>query len=260
MAGGYGDGKGSKQAGQRRSKGPLYVVEHMEEGLENWCRLEYRHMASFVCPERLIFLKFTEDAEQLAAAGSPPPRASPTSFAEIITRPDDGAEAVAAKSPPGGPPLPTWDRICLLDMDADQALEPEDINKFDALVFGGILGNIIENEDGSYGSDDRTSEIRKFGFAHRRHLGPMQMTTDTAVLVSHRVLEAACPLAEIPFLDSPEFEQTGQDGQGTKDSVCMEGFRYVARRGADGDWEPTLPEGMKELLLADADNNILDSL
>ena len=27
-------------------------------------------------------------------------------------------------------------------------------------VFGGILGNVIENEDGSYGSDDRTSEIR----------------------------------------------------------------------------------------------------
>ena len=26
-------------------------------------------------------------------------------------------------------------------------------------VFGGILGNVIENEDGSYGSDDRTSEI-----------------------------------------------------------------------------------------------------
>ena len=28
-------------------------------------------------------------------------------------------------------------------------------------VFGGILGNVIENEDGSYGSDDRTSEIRR---------------------------------------------------------------------------------------------------
>ena len=27
-------------------------------------------------------------------------------------------------------------------------------------VFGGILGNVIEKEDGSYGSDDRTSEIR----------------------------------------------------------------------------------------------------
>merc|ERR1712129_250292 len=58
--------------------------------------------------------------------------------------------------------------------------------------------------DGSYGSDDRTSEIRKLGFAHRRHLGPMQMTTDTAVLVSSLVLEDARPLAEIPFLDSPE--------------------------------------------------------
>lgn len=30
-----------------------------------------------------------------------------------------------------------------------------------AEVFGGILGNVIEKEDGSYGSDDRTSEIRR---------------------------------------------------------------------------------------------------
>merc|ERR1712061_981919 len=104
--------------------------------------------------------------------------------------------------------------------------EPDEVSKFDALVFGGILGNVIENDDGSYGSDDRTSEIRKFGFVHRRHLGPMQMTTDTAVLVTQRVLESACPLAEIPFLDNPEFGRPPVEGEsGPQDSVCMEGFR-----------------------------------
>merc|ERR1711948_98184 len=90
------------------------------------------------------------------------------------------------------------------DMDAEEALQPDDADKFDALVFGGILGNVIERPDGSYGSDDRTSELRKLGFTHRRHLGPMQMTTDTAILVSKMVLEEARPLAEIPFVDSPE--------------------------------------------------------
>lgn len=35
-----------------------------------------------------------------------------------------------------------------------------------------------------YGSDDRTSELRDLGFAERRHLGSLQMSTDTALLVS----------------------------------------------------------------------------
>ncbi|CAE8599383.1 unnamed protein product, partial [Polarella glacialis] len=122
----------------------------------------------------------------------------------------------------GGTPLPPWDRICLLDMDAEQALEPDDVARFDALVFGGILGNITENEDGSYGSDDRTAEIRRFGFVHRRHLGPMQMTTDTAVLVSQLVLETASPLAQIPFIDCPEFVDDKAGGGGPSSSVCME--------------------------------------
>lgn len=68
--------------------------------------------------------------------------------------------------------------FCALDIDvesqADEALQPDDVAKFDAFaspfaflrrpraeVFGGILGNVHEREDGSYGSDDRTSEIRR---------------------------------------------------------------------------------------------------
>ena len=35
---------------------------------------------------------------------------------------------------------------------------------------------------------DRTGELRKLGFAGRR-LGPLQMTTDTAVNVTKRVVE-----------------------------------------------------------------------
>lgn len=244
-----------------RNKGPLYVIEHMEEGLEEWCRLEYRHICKIVPTERVLFLRFPAelDVTPLTPPGGEPPRTAP-----------ERLEASGAVSH-----MPPWDRACLLDMAAEEALQPDDCKKFDALVFGGILGNITEEEDGSYGSDDRTAELRKLGFAHRRHLGPMQMTTDTAVLVSHMVLEEARPLAEIPFLDSPEMggssssdaaaEDSSKTGGKTcieeaEDCVCMEGFRYVARRGADGDWEPTLPEGMKELLMRSADDDILGSL
>uniref|UniRef100_A0A7S1W6C0 Uncharacterized protein n=1 Tax=Alexandrium catenella TaxID=2925 RepID=A0A7S1W6C0_ALECA len=170
-----------------------------------------------------------------------------------------GGEAAAAGAPEA-PRLPPWERVCLLDMDAEEALAPEDVARFDALIFGGILGNVTELPDGGYGSDDRTSEIRRLGFVHRRHLGPMQMTTDTAVLVCNLVLEDARPLAEIPFLDSPEIGASGDTKAGASECTCMEGFRYVARRAADGDWEPTLPDGMAELLAKSAGDDILDSL
>jgi len=264
---------------RRARNGPLYVVEHMEEGLEDWCRLEYTHMCEIVPPERLLFLHWPAelDAAGLASAAnaSGPPRTEARTLQELRSllpgepgAPDAAADAVASAALP---PLPAWDRICLLDMDAEEALEPSDVANFDALVFGGILGNVHEREDGTYGSDDRTSELRDLSFVQRRHLGPMQMTTDTAVLVCNMVLEEARPLAEIPWLDSPEIGDgaQGEADEGEKasgaaeacDCVCMEGFRYVARRTSDGtDWEPALPKGMKELLINSSDNDILGEL
>jgi len=255
--------------------GPLYVVEHMEEGLEDWCRLEYTHMCEIVQPDRLLFLRWPAQADAAglasAAGASAPPRTEARSLKGLrsLLPGEPGAADAAATS--AMPPLPAWDRICLLDMDAEEALEPSDVANFDALVFGGILGNVHEREDGTYGSDDRTSELRELTFVHRRHLGPMQMTTDTAVLVCHMVLEEARPLAEIPWLDSPEIGEGAQgDAEGDQaragggeatDCVCMEGFRYVARRTPDGaDWEPTLPKGMRDLLINSADDDILGEL
>jgi len=232
-----------------------FEVEHLEEGLGEWCRLEYKHMASFVPPEQLVFVRWPggEEVAELVPTGATAPKVNTKRLEELV--PPSAAW-------PDGPAIPGWDRICLLDMDAEEALQPDDVAKFDAFVFGGILGNVIENEDGSYGSDDRTSEIRA-AFKHRRHLGPWQMTTDSAMLYTQKVLEHACPLAEIPGIESPEFERPREAKRGPQDasdSVCMEGFRYMARRGPQGEWEPILPEGMKELLLADADNDILNSL
>mmetsp|Transcript_3520 Transcript_3520/g.8766 ORF Transcript_3520/g.8766 Transcript_3520/m.8766 type:complete len:265 (+) Transcript_3520:49-843(+) len=242
------DVRGTKRA--LEAKQPIYVVEHMEEGLEEWCTLEYKHICSIIPTSRVLFLRFPSgpDPQVLVAEGSEPPKISSATLEEGSC---PGSQSV----------LPAWDRVCLMDMQADEALEPTDAAKFDAFIFGGILGNVIENDDGSYGSDDRTCELRRLNFRHRRHLGPMQMTTDTAVLVSHMVLEEGKFLCDIPTVDSPEIgadEQTMQDGP--QDTICMEGFRYVVRRGSAGEWEPVLPPGMKELLLRSADDNILDSM
>jgi len=120
-------------------------------------------------------------------------------------------------------------------MDADQTLAPSD--DFRYLVFGGILGNVP--------SDDRTSEIRKFQFPQRRNLGPIQMTTNTAVLVAKLILEDKTALTEIPFVDEPEIPT------GPKETTTLP-FRYVASSHATGQKSdsdtPILPDGMVEYL------------
>jgi ribosome biogenesis SPOUT family RNA methylase Rps3 len=73
-------------------------------------------------------------------------------------------------------------QVCLLDPKAPAALSPADgeAGKFKYFVFGGILGDDPPR--------DRTSELRALGFAGR-HLGEVQMTTDTALGVTKRVVE-----------------------------------------------------------------------
>lgn len=48
---------------------------------------------------------------------------------------------------------------------------------------------------------DRTSELRKLGFP-TRHLGPVQMTTDTALGVTKLVVHDHISLNEIPYIVS----------------------------------------------------------
>jgi ribosome biogenesis SPOUT family RNA methylase Rps3 len=125
------------------------------------------------------------------------------------------------------------DRICLLDPQATQELAPSDVDTFDIFLFGGILGDDPPR--------DRTSELRKKGFAGRR-LGPKQMTTDTAVRVTRIVILEQKPLDAIPYVDFPELKL------GEHESTEMP-FRYVV----DTSNQPIMPPGMIDLIKADAD-------
>ncbi|QRV98938.1 SAM-dependent RNA methyltransferase [Ceratobasidium sp. AG-Ba] len=111
------------------------------------------------------------------------------------------------------------DEVCLLDPKAEHALSPED------------------------GSDDpprdRTSELRVLGFPNR-HLGSIQMTTDTALGVTKRVVVDGESLETIPYVDHPTIRFNA------KESVEMP-FRYITHPNG----EPILPDGMKELLKED---------
>ncbi|KAJ3252411.1 hypothetical protein HK103_001578 [Boothiomyces macroporosus] len=114
-------------------------------------------------------------------------------------------------------PKEVQQRVLLLDPASPHELSPEDAENYDYLLFGGILG------------DDPPQDRTK-------HLGPKQMTTDTAVLVSQRVLEHGIKLSDLEFVDFPEIPL------GKKQTVELP-FRYLVENG-----KPKLPDGLLDLL------------
>jgi len=130
------------------------------------------------------------------------------------------------------------ERVCLLDPHASVTLSPEDGDKFDWFVFGGILGDDPPR--------DRTAELRKYGY-DGRNLKKLQMTTDTAVRVTRIVVEERKKLDDIPYVDYPEF-------QINKNESTQMPFRYVK----DDKGMPVMPKGMMELIKEDADKSLDD--
>lgn len=192
-----------------------FVVEHLDPELGPWSALEYKTIAQeskeagchFILSSVPESLLHSEDFKATTANAR-----------------SDPVEIYFAHKK---------DRICLLDPSAKQELEPEDGDRFDVFLFGGILGDDPPR--------DRTSELRKKGFVGRR-LGPVQMTTDTAVRVTRAVVLEKRKLDAIPYVDFPELKLDEHE------STEMP-FRYMV----DQHQNPIMPDGMLDLIKADAD-------
>ncbi|KAI2627433.1 DUF431-domain-containing protein [Hypomontagnella submonticulosa] len=201
----------------------MYIVEHLDPELGPWSELEYIAIA-----------------EETQRAGNTFMLSSlPEGFKvpeKLAANPAFKAESRGVEEMYGGE---MKDRVCLLDPQAEKDLNPDDKREFDVFLFGGILGDDPPRVD-------RTSELRKKGFKGRR-LGPVQMTTDTAVRVTRMVVEEQFTLNKIPYTDFPELKFNEHE------STEMP-FRYV--KGDDG--KPVMPEGMVDLIKKDADKSIDD--
>ncbi|KAI8388615.1 SAM-dependent RNA methyltransferase [Radiomyces spectabilis] len=138
-----------------------FIIEHMEDGMHDWCVLEYKHMLQNIGPDHLWFSGLSDACLN---------ENMPEELKQAHCHQEDVLHL------PGVDPS----EICLLDPAGESDLAPEDGDKFKYFLFGGILGDDPPQ--------DRTKELRKLGFAGRR-LGPVQMTTDTAVNVTKRVVE-----------------------------------------------------------------------
>ncbi|KPV74897.1 uncharacterized protein RHOBADRAFT_44417 [Rhodotorula graminis WP1] len=217
-----------------------YVIEHMEPdeplapgdtapGFPHWIALEYAQMLKWASPDLVIFSSLSSASvqslsDQLIARGAKPGsfRAETKSVLELMK--DEGI------------PL---DKVCLLDPRAPGEIAPKDGADYSWFLFGGILGDDPPR--------DRTGQLRAHGFPGR-HLGPVQMTTDTALGVTSLCVSGGKTLSTINFVDHPTISFGPHEG------VEMP-FRYVVD---DKSGEPILPEGMREHLKADMDRSMDD--
>ena len=153
---------------------PKFIIEHLEEELYDWCFLEYKSMSRSVGKENLIItnIKSEKDREKLSK------------FAEAR---EESVLNMDIKNP------------CLLDMDAEEELSPDD--KFENLIFGGILGDNPPQK--------RTIKFLASLKAEKRHLGKVQMATDNAVLTAKMITDGK-KLSEIKFIDNPSINM--EDG------------------------------------------------
>ena len=151
-----------------------YVIEHMDTEVWPWSVIEYKHAASAVGSDNLIITN-VQEKEHGKLSGLCDVKKE--HFTEL-----------------------DLSRVCILDPTAETTLVPEDANKFDCLVFGGILGN--EKPEG------RTKEL-VLQNAERRNLGKDQFSTDNAVMVAKQIIDGK-RFEELEFIDDLSIDM-GED-------------------------------------------------
>jgi ribosome biogenesis SPOUT family RNA methylase Rps3 len=149
---------------------PTYIIEHIDPELYDWSFIEYKHISSVVGKEHVWFTNVRNEADQ-------------EKLKELGTVKSQSVKELGLD----------LNKACLLDPKAGGVLTPHDCNeKFDYLIFGGILG-----DDPPQG---RTQKAFAGLDCDQRNLGDVQMSTNTAVLVAKKIADGT-QFAAINFVD-----------------------------------------------------------
>ena len=135
----------------------IYIIEHLEPELFEWCLIEYEHISETVGAENLWFtnIKNKTDATKLSK------------FGKVFSESTRDMKI-------------NLQNTCVLDPAAKDLLKPGE--KFEYFIFGGILGD--------YPPKRRTGpELTQFlAGAMLRHIGKHQMSTDNAVFTVKKIV------------------------------------------------------------------------
>jgi len=145
----------------------IYIIEHLEPKVFKWCLLEYKNISKIVGKENLWFTNIKRKNKNLEKLGKV--------IKESVTK-------LNLKN------------ACVLDPETNKTLEPNEANKFDYFVFGGILGDYPPRKRTT---PELTAKIKN---AEVRNIGKEQFSTDNAVLVTKEITKGT-PLNKMKFQD-----------------------------------------------------------
>ena len=149
--------------------GLLFVIEHLEPRLSKWVLIEYEHVSMIVGRENLAFTNVKRGLKTLQRLG----RVYRESAVELFDS----------------------EGTIVLDLKAEELLEPSDFDSARAVVVGGILGD--------HPPRGRTFKLitSKVKRARARSLGNCQFSIDGAVYMALKVASGV-RLSEIPVANS----------------------------------------------------------
>jgi len=162
---------------------PIYIIEHLEPELFEWCLIEYEHISELVGRDNLWFTNIAneKDKKKLERFGRV--------FSESVK---DMKLA----------------NCCVLDPETEKTLSPAE-TQFEYYIFGGILGD--------YPPRKRTKEelTRFIPNVEKRNIGKEQMSTDNAVYTVREIVsgkkfselkfqnQVSIPINEFESIDLP---------------------------------------------------------
>jgi len=221
-------------------KPKYYILEYMEDILSDWSMAEIRQMHKYLSirPNNVLIITKIED---MLKSNDEENIVNIKHLAELIKSSNDGIIKLCVKGlkecfneqssefeikvsynldtkEDGNQVIALHqEKVCLLDLRGKKILEPSERKEYDAFVFGGILGD--------HPPKDRTFALRPL-FTQSRNLQEVQMSTDTALLVTELIINAQINFNDIPFIENPEIVNEADPNS----SVVMEGFKYISDR------------------------------
>ncbi len=154
-------------------KKTIYIIEHLEPELFEWCLIEYEHISETIGKENLWFTNIKpSDAKKLEKFGKV--------FLESVKN-------------------MKLSNACVLDPECDKTLTSSETNSFDYLIFGGILGDYPPRKRTQ---EELTPFIKN---AEIRNIGKEQMSTDNAVYTVKQI-ENGKKLQDLKFKNGISIE------------------------------------------------------
>ena len=201
------------------------IIEHLDDDIYDWSYIEYRHIYSFVGNENLIFtnLERNENGKNNRIKGYEKLK----DLGELKVKNIKKIKTDIEKK---------YGKICLLDPKAEKILSPKDKKEFGVFLFGGILGD----------NPPRGRTEKAFGnLFEKKNLGNVQMSTNTAVLVTQQIIDEGLDFSDLDFVDEIEIildQDTDEQGKPRNYSQILP-YRYLVIKG-----KPILPDGLIEYL------------